>query len=70
MTPAAIAGVTWVTGDFVVIGTRATHAHDGHINTLSLPKRPGATLGQGPVACSWDASRLLQLHKRTQRAFN
>ena len=39
-------------------------------NTLSLPKRPGATLGQGPVACSWDAPRLLQLHKRTQRAFN
>ena len=30
-TPADIAGVTWVTGDFVVIGTRAAHAHDGHI---------------------------------------
>ena len=30
-TPAVIAGVTWVTGDFVVIGTRAAHAPDGHI---------------------------------------
>ena len=37
---------------------------------LKLAKRPGATLGQGPVACSWDAPRLLQLHKRMQRAFN
>ena len=30
-TPAEIAGVTWVTGDFVVIGTRAAHARDGYI---------------------------------------
>ena len=39
-------------------------------NTVSLPERPGATLGQGPKASSCDAPRLLQLHKRTQRAFN
>jgi len=31
MTPADIAGVTWVTGDFVDIGARTAHAHDGHI---------------------------------------
>ena len=31
MTLADIAGVTWVTGDFVDIGTRTAHAHDGHI---------------------------------------
>ena len=33
-TPADIAGVTWVTGDFVDIGTRAAHARDGHIQCL------------------------------------
>ena len=37
-------------------------------NTVSLPDSPIATLG--PLACSCDAPSLLQLHKRTQRAFN
>ena len=40
------------------------------INTVSLPDSPIATLGQGPLACSCDEPSLLQLHKRTQRAFN
>ena len=39
-------------------------------NTVSLPDSPIATLGQGPLACRCDALSLLQLHKRTQRAFN
>jgi len=39
-------------------------------NTVSLPDSPIAVLGQGPLACSCDAPSLLQLHKRTQRAFN
>ena len=51
-----------------------THGYIRHrcawSNTVSLPDSPIATLGQGPLACSCDAPSLLQLHKRTHRAFN
>ena len=47
-----------------VMSLKLDHSYLYQVNTLSLPERPGATLGQGPVASSCDAPRLLQLHKR------